>query len=69
MAGGSADDEDDIIDNAKTLKENKGEFFDTEVTAFIKNTQGYDDLVKKSKERLNLGKGFEMGRHHKWTPF
>ena len=51
MAGGSADDEDDIIDNAKTLKKNIGEFSDTEVTAFFKNTQGYDDLVKKSKER------------------
>ncbi|XP_020895594.1 uncharacterized protein LOC110234550 [Exaiptasia diaphana] len=43
---GSADDADDIIDSANSFRKQIGNYFDTEVTAFMKNTQGYDDLVK-----------------------
>ena len=45
MIGGNASDVDDIIDNAKALRKRIGIFFDNEVTSFLKNTQGYDDLV------------------------
>ena len=45
VVSATADDADEIIDNAKTLKKQIGEFFDSEVTAFMKNSQGYDDLV------------------------
>lgn len=49
VVSGNADDVDDIIDSAKALKRKIGEFFDNEVTTFMKNTQGYDDLVTTLK--------------------
>lgn len=42
---GGKDDAGDIIDNAKTLKKRIVEYFDSQVTAFMKNKQGYADLV------------------------
>ena len=58
MVSGSADDVDDIIDTAKAWKKRIGEFFDSEVTAFMKNTQGYDDLVKSLNNAKTWAKGF-----------
>ena len=46
VVGGSADDVDDIIDSSKILRKKIANVFDNEVTAFLKNSQGYDDLVK-----------------------
>ena len=57
VVSGSADDVDDIIDSAKAWKKRIGEFFDSEVTAFMKNTQGYDDLVKSLKNAKTWAKG------------
>ena len=57
VVSGSADDVDDIIDNAKAWKKRIGEFFDSEVTAFMKNTQGYDDLVKSLNNAKTWAKG------------
>ena len=41
VVSGSADDVDDIINSAKAWKKRIGEFFDSEVTAFMKNSQGW----------------------------
>ena len=57
MVNANADDVDDIIDNAKNLKKRIGEFFDSEVTAFMKNTQGYDDLVTSLKNAKKWARG------------
>ena len=38
VIGGNANDVDDIIDNAKALRKRIGNFFDNEVTSFLKNT-------------------------------
>ena len=57
VVNANADDVDDIIDNAKTLKKRIGEFFDSEVTAFMKNTQGYDDLVTSLKNAKKWARG------------
>ena len=46
VVGGSADDVDDIIDSSKALRKKIANVFDYEVTTFLKNTQGFDDLVK-----------------------
>ena len=57
VVNANADDVDDIIDNAKTLKKRIGEFFDSEVTAFMKNTHGYDDLVTSLKNAKKWARG------------
>ena len=57
VIGGNANDVDDIIDNAKALTKRIGNFFDNEVTSFLKNTQGYDDLVTSLNNAKRWAKG------------
>ena len=57
VIGGNANDVDDIIDNAKALRKRIGNFFDNEVTSFLKNTQGYDDLVTSLNNAKRWAKG------------
>ena len=59
VVSGNADDVDDIIDSAKVLKRKIGEFFDNEVTTFMKNTQGYDDLVTSLKNAKRWAKALK----------
>ena len=62
VVSGNADDVDDIIDNAKSLKKRIGEFFDSEAEAFIKNmknTQGYDDLVTSLNNAKKWARGLK----------
>ena len=62
VVSGNADDVDDIIDNAKSLRKRIGEFFDSEAEAFIKNmknTQGYDDLVTSLNNAKKWAKGLK----------
>ena len=67
VVGGSADDVDDIIDSSKILRKKIANVFDHEVTAFMKNTQGYDDLVKSLNNAKKMGEGFDLVSHHKWA--
>ena len=57
VVGGSADDVDDIIDSSKALRKKIANVFDNEVTTFLKNTQGYDDLVKSLNNAKKWAKG------------
>ena len=57
VVGGSADDVDDIIDSSKILRKKIANVFDNEVTAFLKNSQGYDDLVKSLNNAKKWAKG------------
>lgn len=43
---GSVDDVDDIVESAKSLRKQVSKAFGSEVTSFMRNTQGYDDLVR-----------------------
>ena len=57
VVGGSADDVDDIIDSSKILRKKIANVFDNEVTSFMKNTQGYDDLAKSLNNAKKWAKG------------
>ena len=57
VVSGSADDVDGIIDSSKILRKNIANAFDNEATAFLKNTQGYDDLVKSLNNAKKWAKG------------